>query len=140
VACFGAFAIFNLYNARHKGGDFDVFLDAGRRMLDGTDLYAASGPGVGVIGPPFHALFFAPLAWLDASSGTAAELAWYALNLAALVGGAVLWVRALSPCLPSLPQRVRDIWRSPDVLLPLFAIGFSAQANFEHQNMNPILL
>jgi alpha-1,2-mannosyltransferase len=140
AAVFGVFAAVNLQNARHKGGDFDVFVDAGKRLLEGSNPYADSGPGDGVIGPPFQALFFAPFAGLDALNVPLAEVCWYLLNLAALVGGAVLWVRALAPYLPGLPQRWSEMWRSPTVLLALAAIAFPAQATFEHQNMNALLL
>lgn len=58
------FVIVGFGNALHKGGDFTVSLEAGRRFLDATPLYEGSSPGAGVTGPPFQGVWFAPFAAL----------------------------------------------------------------------------
>jgi alpha-1,2-mannosyltransferase len=132
---FLVFAAVNAGNALHKGGDFGVFLEAGERFLAGAPLYEGSSPGSGVIGPPFHALVFAPVAALAHTSVPASRLLWYAINLAALVLGVRWWAAALLP-----PGSHRALWRQPAVVWALVAIVLPAQTNFEHQNMNALLL
>jgi alpha-1,2-mannosyltransferase len=131
-----AFAAVNLGNALHKGGDFDLFLEAGRHVIDGRPLYEGSSPGSGVIGPPFQGIFFAPFAAIGRLSDPAAAILWYILNLAALAGGVLCWARALDSARPSPAA----LWATPAVLFSLAAIVVPAQTNFEHQNMNSLLL
>lgn len=133
LVAFALFALINAANALHKGGDFDVFLEAGRRIGNATPLYEGSSPGSGVIGPPFHAVLFAPLAALDARHSSAAALLWYLLNLTSLVAGVAWWSRALDPNAGGI------LWTSA-TLFPVAAILLPAQTNFEHQNMSPLLL
>jgi alpha-1,2-mannosyltransferase len=129
------FAAVNLGNALHKGGDFDVFLQAGERVLASQPLYEGSGPGSGVIGPPFQGVFFVPFAALEPIHERAPALVWYVLNLAALAAGVWWWTRANDPRAAAAAN-----WDHPAVLLPLLAIVLPAQTNFEHQNMNALLL
>ncbi len=68
-------------------GDFPVFHDAFRAVLDGADLYA-SGRG-GYIYPPLFAVVFAPLGWL--SQGHAAAV-WTVINAGLIFAG--LWITA----------------------------------------------
>lgn len=131
-----AFAIVNLGNALYKGGDFDVFLDAGQRVIDAEPLYDDSATGHGFIGPPFQAVFFVPNAWLAGYSLSAAKVSWYLLNLAALLAGAWLWTWAIS----GRPAGTLVRWPSPVLPWALLAIVLPAQTNFEHQNMNALLL
>ena len=95
-----AFVGVNLVNALRKGGDFAVYLEAGRRLVEGARLYEGSAPGSGVIGPPFQALVFAPFSLIADVNLALARLAWYALNLV-LLGLAIDWWRAA--CRPSSP-------------------------------------
>jgi alpha-1,2-mannosyltransferase len=132
------FVAVNAGNALHKGGDAKVFFEGGRRALERQPLYVGSGPANGFIGPPFQALFFTPFAAVDTISRPAAELLWYTLNLAALALGIVLWFRALGP----VPDG-RDTARASDVRSAwpaVVAVLFPLQTNFEHQNMNALLL
>jgi alpha-1,2-mannosyltransferase len=128
------FAVVNAGNALHKGGDLEIFLEGGRRWLAGSPLYAGSGPGTGFIGPPFQALFFAPFSRLAADHEAAARLLWHLVNVVALAAGTRWWFVA------SREDARRSIWRAPAVLFALAAIALPAQTNFEHQNMNPLLL
>lgn len=135
------FVASNLYNALTKGGDFTVFLDAGARLLQGAPLYGGSKVASGVIGPPFQALFFAPFALVASVNVTASRLAWYGLNLIAMVAAIAWWTDALrtgggrdhaGPSWSRLAGR--------DVLLALLAIAHPLQGNFQHQNVNLVLL
>jgi hypothetical protein len=131
----------NLYNALTKGGDFTVFLESGRRLLHAESLYAGSRVAEGVVGPPFQAVGFVPFAWLARHSETASRLAWYALNLVALLASVLWWQRALERPADVEPQKAW--WQratGSDVLLALVAVAHPLQANFQHQNLNLILL
>jgi hypothetical protein len=135
-----AFIVANAVNALNKGGDFLVFLDGGRRFLEGRPLYADSAVGGGFIGPPFQAVLFAPFALLAFDGTVVPRLAWYATNVLALAAGIACWTAALGPCLsvqPRTPWRTGQ-WRR--VLVPLLAVLFPLQTNFEHLNLNAVLL
>ena len=131
---FALVALANLGNTLHKGGDFQDFLDAGRRTLDRRPLYEGSSPGSGVIGPPAQGVLFAPFAALAGLSDTASRLAWYGVNLAALGVGLWGWTRA--------HQVVsgRRLGTTVDGFWPFLAVLMPLQTNFEHQNLNPLLL
>jgi alpha-1,2-mannosyltransferase len=130
----------NGVNALVKGGDFSDYLDGGQRFIDGTPLYSDSGIGAGVIGPPFQAAAFVPFAILARANVTVARLAWYGLNLLLLACGVVWWVGALAPIL-GVALNGRGIPLEPSrLILPLVAILFPLQTNFEHQNLNVVLL
>ena len=128
------FAAINAGNALHKGGDFAVFLQSGQRVLEGQPFYEGSAPGSGVIGPPFQGVFFVPFAVVGHAAGRAPAVLWYFLNLIALAAGVWWWTRANDAWAPERP------WDQPAVLLPLLAVILPAQTNFEHQNMNALLL
>ena len=132
------FAVLNAVNALNKGGDAAVFFEGGRRLLNGTNLYAGSSAADGFIGPPFQAVFFAPFAAIAAMSATAAKLTWHAAGLACLIAGvwcsAMAWDAARTDVAP--PQRA---WMPP-LFFPLMAVLLPLQTNFEHQNLNPLLL
>jgi len=129
-----AFAAINVGNALHKGGDFDVFLQAGQRVMEGQPLYEGSGPGAGVIGPPFQGVFFVPFAAIGHVPERAPAVLWYFLNLIALGAGVWWWTRANDA------SAAGRAWDQPAVLLPLLAVILPAHTNFEHQNMNALLL
>src|SRR5678815_251405 len=131
------FVIVNLGNALHKGGDFEVSLEAGRRFISASPLYEGSLPGLGVTGPPFQSVWFAPFAAIAAVHVVLSRVLWYLANVACLLGGIWCWTHAI---LPGRFQSARVLWASPEVLLPLLAIALPAQTNFEHQNMNALLL
>ena len=131
------FVIVNFGNALHKGGDFTVFLEAGDRYLHATPLYAGSAPGVGVLGPPFQGVWFAPFAAIADININLSRVVWYLANVAFLLAGVWSWTQAI---LPGRFPSARELWSSPEVLLSLLAISLPAETNFEHQNMNALLL
>jgi alpha-1,2-mannosyltransferase len=132
------FGLLNTVNALNKGGDAAVFFEGGRRFLNAEPLYAGSSAADGFIGPPFQAMFFAPFAALASISPVAARLVWHALNLACLVLGVWLSVKTWD----SVRQELGFAERSwlPMLFAPLFAILLPLQTNFEHQNINALLL
>lgn len=138
VAVFAIFVAANLYNALTKGGDFTVFLESGRRVASAAPLYADSRVAEGVVGPPFQGVLFVPFAWLADRSEVASRVAWYGLNLVLLVAGVLWWQRALAGAgaTGTILQRLA----SPEVLLALLAVAHPLQANFQHQNLNVVLL
>lgn len=128
-------AIVNGVNALNKGGDFTDYVEGGSRLLRGESLYEGSGIGGGVIGPPFQSVLLAPFAALSAWSLPAGRLAWYLLNLAGVVAGIRWWHLALAP------SRFPAAAGAPGLIVwPLAAVGFPLQSNFEHQNINGVLL
>jgi alpha-1,2-mannosyltransferase len=132
------FAVLTTVNALNKGGDAAVFFEGGRRFLHAEPLYAGSSAADGFIGPPFQAMFFAPFAAIAARSPVAAKLIWHALNLGCLAAGVVLtlrWWNAVR-ARAGLEQR-------PWLALagaPLAALLLPLLTNFEHQNLNALLL
>jgi alpha-1,2-mannosyltransferase len=137
---FAVFVSINAVNALHKGGDFEVFVQGAQRVQEAADLYRDSSPGQGVIGPPFQSVFFVPAAWMWDRSETAARVLWYAIGLTALGTGVWLWGRAL-PWPHDLAARPDGAARlSWPMLLSIAAIALPAQTNFEHQNLNTVLL
>ena len=77
----------NVVNALHKGSDFTVYLEGGRRFLNCTPLYEGSAAGWGVTGPPFHSVLFAPFAAIAETQIGLARLLWYFVNVFCLLGG-----------------------------------------------------
>ncbi len=135
------FIVVNGINALRKGGDFTVFLDAGERLVAGAPMYSESGVGGGVVGPPFQGVFFAPLALLARVESRLARIVWYGMNLLALAAAIRAWTAALGPLAAREIRWKR--WRPEPfrpVGLALLAVLFPLQTNFEHQNMNVLLL
>ena len=132
------FAVLTTANALNKGGDAAVFFEGGRRFLHGEPLYAGSSAADGFIGPPFQAMFFAPFAAVASTSPLAARLLWHALNLACL--GLGVWLSMKSW---EVVRRQLKLAARPPVSLigpPLCAVLLPLLTNFEHQNMNALLL
>jgi hypothetical protein len=132
------FAIVGTTNAVNKGGDAVVFFEGGRRFLHAEPLYAGSSAADGFIGPPFQALFFAPFAAVAGWSPLAARLLWHALNLVCF--GAGVWLSVKTWDAVRVRMGLSDRAWLPMLFAPLFAILLPAQTNFEHQNMNALLL
>ena len=136
VVAVAVFVIVNAGNALLKGGDAEVFFDGGGRVLRGVSPYEGSSPASGFIGPPMQALFFAPFAALADLSPVVARLLWYALNLGFLALGIASWRAAARV----QPRSERQQGATVAILLPLAATLLPIQTNFEHQNMNALLL
>jgi alpha-1,2-mannosyltransferase len=136
-----AFVAANLVNALYKGGDFAVFLEAGRRLIRAEPLYAGSRVAEGIVGPPFQALFFTPFAVLAGASPAVSRVAWYVFNLCALVAAVSWWGNALDH--PTKLNPLEPWWRRlqrPEVLFALLAVSSPLHTNFQHQNLNVVLL
>jgi hypothetical protein len=136
-----AFVAVNLVNALYKGGDYAVFLEAGRRLISAEPLYAGSRVAEGIVGPPFQALFFTPFAALANASPEVSRVAWYVFNLCALVAAVSWWGKALDD--PAKPIPHEPWWmrlQRPAVLLALLAVSSPLHTNFQHQNLNVVLL
>jgi alpha-1,2-mannosyltransferase len=138
VALAIVFVALNTANALNKGGDAAVFFEGGRRLLHVQPLYDGSSAADGFIGPPFQALFFAPFAALAGLSPILAKLSWYALNLWCLWIGMVFTMRAWSMTRAQLGAPA--IAPLPVALVSALAVLLPLQTNFEHQNMNAVLL
>ena len=135
VALALTFAALNAVNAINKGGDAEVFIEGGRRLLHAEPLYDGSSAAAGFIGPPFQAVFFAPFAALGP---LVAKLLWHLTGIACLIAGMLFITRSWSLArrdlgLPAAPA-------FPAAFAPLLAVLLPLQTNFEHQNMNPLLL
>ncbi len=132
------FVAVNTINALYKGGDASDFLAGGSRALHGLALYQGSGPAQGFIGPPFQALFFVPFAAMAEQNEPVARLAWYVFNLVSLGCGFLFWYLACATAMSRwlLP----DGRRALNVLAAVVATMLPLQTNFEHQNMNALLL
>ncbi len=127
----------NAVNAVRKGGDFDVFVEGGRRVIAAAPLYAGSGVGNGFIGPPFQGVFFSPFALLWRIDPRVTKLAWHVVNCLALAFALGWWSAAFDR---RASTAVPAVDRLGPALLPLIAILLPLQTNFEHQNLNPVLL
>ena len=132
------FAALNAVNAINKGGDAAVFFEGGRRLLSVEPLYDGSSAAQGYIGPPFQAVFFAPFAALATISPVAARLLWHVVGIACLVAAVGFTARSWSAARGELGLSTAT--SAAAVLVPLVAVLLPIQTNFEHQNMNPLLL
>jgi alpha-1,2-mannosyltransferase len=133
-----AFVALNTVNALNKGGDATDFFEGGRRVRNQEAIYIGSGPASGFIGPPFQALFFAPFAAIAQVSETSARLLWYSLNVLCLAAGVWCWASAWRESLAqSRRAHLADDWA---LWAALLAILLPLQTNFEHQNMNALLM
>ncbi len=132
------FAVLTTINAINKGGDAAVFFEGGRRLLHAEPLYEGSSAADGFIGPPFQAMFFAPFAAIAAVRPLPARILWHALNLACFGLGVWLSLKALDAVRDRAGQPQAS-WL-PMLFPPLAAILLPALTNFEHQNMNALLL
>ena len=142
-----AFLVTNLVNTFNKGGDFDAYYAAGQRVWSAEALYAGSAIAIGFVGPPVQALLFAPLVPLGP---VVARLIWFAINVMLLWYALATWVgvlaappevpasapAAVSPDLGERTRQLATVW----AFLPVLAIASPLQAQFEHQNLNIVLL
>jgi hypothetical protein len=142
ILLFAVFLVVNLVNAVRKGGDFADYMRAANRFVSGAPLYSGSDVTVGFVGPPVQALLFVPLLPLGQVHELAPRLAWYVVNLVLLAYAVRTWVSALSGQ-RSVRWIEADGTLTPvarDTLLALLAIAFPLQTQFEHQNLNIVLL
>jgi Glycosyltransferase family 87 len=137
VVC-AAFLIVNLVNAIREGGDFDAYFDAGRRLLGGESLYAGSGVASGFVGPPAQALLFLPFVPLGRP---AAYVAWYVVNVILLWYALRTWSSVMiSPAGSVADATSRPLNTVPWLVLSMLAVAAPLQTQFEHKNLNIVLL
>jgi len=108
----------------HKGNDLVYELHQSERWLAGQPLYDELPPQ-GMWWPPFSAALVAPFALLARASLAAAKALWAVAGVLALVASVVV-------------GRRWGGWRP--VLLGLAAIAQPLQNNFQHLNINTVLL
>lgn len=110
----------------HKGGDLAPELRQSERLLRGEALYSPTNrvEGGGVWWPPFSALALVPFTLLARASFPLAKVAWAIVSVACLA-----W---------SVAQVRAPTWRR--VALATAAVAVPIQTNFEHANINTMLL
>ncbi len=107
-----------------KGGDLAPELRQSERLLRGEALYAATNQVEGVWWPPFSALALVPFTLLARESLPLAKVAWALASFACLA-----W--SLAQVRAPTGQRVA---------LATAAVAVPIQTNFEHANINTMLL
>jgi len=110
---------------RHIGGDIVPEIQLSQRWLDGIPLYRPALSSQGTPWPPFAALGLAPLGLLARGSLPVAIAVWSAISVACLAIALVL-------------VRRWGGWRT--AALAFAATAVPIQTNFEHRNVNTILL
>ncbi len=110
---------------RHIGGDIVPEIQLSQRWLDGIPLYRPELSSQGTPWPPFAALGLAPLGLLARVSLPVAIAVWSAISVACLASAMVL-------------MRRWGGWRT--AALAFAATAVPIQTNFEHRNVNTILL
>ncbi len=109
---------------RSHGGDIRPEIALSDRMLRGEPLYGSGLPAQGTLWPPFAALALVPFALLARASLSAATAMWSIFSVACLVASLVMARR----------------WGWRPVALALLATMIPIQTNFEHRNVNTVLL
>lgn len=109
----------------HKGGDFTAEVAQGDRLLRGAPLMTGSDANLGIPWPPFAALFLVPFAAIARMSLPLAKGCWALLGVIC-----VGW--SFATALKWTTHRT--------ALLALAAIAVPLQTNFEHLQINPVLL
>lgn len=107
----------------HKGGDIVYELRLAERWLAGLPLYETPPPQ-GAWWPPFATLTILPLALVARVSLVAAKAAWALLGAGCLLWAALTALR----------------WGWKPVALGFAAVAWPLQNNFEHLNINTVLL
>jgi alpha-1,2-mannosyltransferase len=110
---------------RHIGGDIVPEIQLSQRWLDGVPLYRPALSSQGTPWPPFAALGLAPLGLLARLSLPVATAVWSAISVACLAIAMVL-------------VRRWGGWRT--AALAFAATAVPIQTNFEHRNVNTLLL
>jgi alpha-1,2-mannosyltransferase len=129
AGCVVVYAAFIIVIRRPYGGDIVPEILLSQRWLDGLALYRPALSTQGTPWPPFAALALAPLGLLARVSLPVAIAVWSALSVTCLAI-AVLAARRLAGGVVG--------WRI--VGLALAATAVPIETNFEHRNVNTILL
>ena len=110
---------------RRYGGDIVPEIQLSQRWIDGLPLYRPALSSQGTPWPPFAAMALAPLGLLARVSLPGAVAVWSAISVACLAIAVVL-------------ARRWGGWRT--AALAFVATAVPIQTNFEHRNVNTILL
>lgn len=119
----GLYAVIVVVLRLNHGGDIVNEIALSERLLTGEPLYQ-TGPAHWTLWPPFAALLLVPLVPIARASLPLALAVWSVLGVACLV--AAVW----------LARR----WGWRPVLLALAATAMPIQTDFEHRNLNTLLL
>jgi hypothetical protein len=124
----GLYALVNVFIGVHSGGDFVYELRLTERLLHGLPLYATVDTAAvrGLPWPPFAIVALIPFALIARASLTVAKALW-ALGNVALFGWCVV-------------RGYRHVGRWAPVVLAVAAVAQPLQGNFQHLNINIVLL
>src|SRR5256885_7349228 len=122
----GLYAVVNAFIGVHSGGDFVFHLRLAERLLKGRPLSFDFDGSIGLPWPPFAIVALAPFALL-ARPGLPFTKAVWAVGNVALFG----W---------SLVRGLRHAGRWTPVVLAVAAVAQPLQSNFQHLNINLVLL
>src|SRR2546429_4487229 len=126
LALGGLYALVNAFIGIHSGGDFVFHLRLAERLLQGQAPYADFNGAIGLPWPPF-AIFALPPFALRARLSLPFTRAVWAVGNVALFG----WC---------LVQAYRHAGRWTPVVLAVAAVAQPLQSNFQHLNINLVLL
>src|SRR3989449_7056592 len=122
----GLYAVVNAFIGVHSGGDFVFHLRLAERLLQGRPLYVDFDGAIGVPWPPFAIFALTPFALLARLSLPFTKALWAVGNVA-LFG----WC---------LVRGYRHAGRWTPVVLAVAAVAQPLQSNFQHLNINLVLL
>jgi hypothetical protein len=126
LALGGVYAVVNTFIGVHSGGDFVFHLRLAERLLQGQPLYLDFDGSIGLPWPPFAIVALAPFALLARLSLPLTKAVWAVGNVA-LFG----WC---------LVRGFRHAGRWTPVVLAVVAVAQPLQSNFQHLNINLVLL
>jgi hypothetical protein len=126
LALGGLYALVNAFIGIHSGGDFVFHLRLAERLLHGQPLYADFDGSIGLPWPPFAIFTLIPFALLARLSLPLTKALWAVGNVA-LFG----WC---------LVRGYRHAGRWTPVVLAVAAVAQPLQSNFQHLNINLVLL
>src|SRR5213594_3679955 len=126
LALGGLYALVNAFIGVHSGGDFVFHLRLAERLLQGQPVYADFDGSIGLPWPPFAIVTLVPFALLARLSLPLTKAAW-AIGNVALFG----WC---------LVQAYHHAGRWTPVVLAVAAVAQPLQSNFQHLNINLVLL
>ena len=126
VALGVVYALVNAYIGVHSGGDLMTEMALSERLLHGLPLYDAVNTTDGLPWPPFATFALIPFALLARASLLVSKALW-AIGNVALFG----WC---------LVRGFRAVGRWTPVVLAVAAVAQPLQSNFQHLNINLVLL
>src|SRR2546422_5782560 len=126
LALGGLYALVNVFIGIHSGGDFVFHLRLAERLLRGRPVSADFEGSIGLPWPPFAFVTLVPFALLARLSLPLTKAAWAIGNVASFG-----WC---------LVRGYRHAGRWTPVVLAVAAVAQPLQSNFQHLNINLVLL